>query len=148
MRERDFLHSSVARERAARTFARDALREARDFTSITGPRDFWLASTAVWCCGVVCIRYLHTTHKETRPIFFFFRSSWVFVGSCWSCPQVERERSVWGLPFFFCLFLRGTCFVQKRDTSTRAGRVCAGTVFFHFFHGARERDIRICAGRV
>ena len=42
-----------------------AFIRALDFTFITGPRHFCLASTAVWC-----IRCLHTLHMKRAPISF------------------------------------------------------------------------------
>ena len=46
-------------------FVRDACVRAREFAFTTGPRDFWLALTAVWC-----VRRLHTPHKKRDPIPF------------------------------------------------------------------------------
>ena len=99
---------------------------SRDYPeSRTKPRDFWLASTAVWY-----IRRLQTPHKK-RDIKFC--ALWGFVGSC--CPQVnEAQTFSWGC--FSSLFVRDV-FGRERNISITAGRVCAGTGFT-VFHRAGE----------
>ena len=100
-------HFSLARERDVRICASSCLR-ARDFIFITGPRDFWPASTAVWC-----IRRIHKNtphHKKCDPISFVVG----FYGKLCtrSCPQVKCKRSV--VFFFFSLCLSGTCLCGQR----------------------------------
>lgn len=82
---------SVARERDILICAGRVFCPGRGggFTSITGSRDFGLASTAaVWCT-----RRLYTPHEKLAPISFVFG---YFVGSCCSRPRGNSTLSVWG----------------------------------------------------
>ena len=87
-------------------FVRDACVRAREFAFTTGPRDFWLASTAVWC-----VRRLHTPHKKRDPI--------PFVVGCSGELQLSASE-VQTLFVSFCggtghLYLARDSFVRERD---------------------------------